>query len=206
MQNRPCPLSSTERLIVVATFVTLTDVDDLLTTPMTDIQCRRAQLDIDSVTEIIEGWLNRKLVDTTILDERHVGTADGEQIKFTWRPVSVMLGIRWDVDSNPLYTGYNDLYDEPIIARGQVYYVSYITDSSRVDEYENTIKRIITNVAINGVLKSDPVRYGVVNSYSVEGTSISYNGRGSITDPNEVGPIAGTDLSSLSRLRNRVIL
>lgn len=193
---------------MTSVIVTLDDIATEMGTDLTQLQKDRAQADIDAVTQVLEAWLRIKFTETTILDERHYGIAEVEPVRFNWGNPKTMLGIRWDELTATLYTEYNNLWHAQVVPRGQVYYVSYITDASRVADYLAIIKRIIVNAVVPGLLKTDAIRYGIVNSYSVEGLSISYNNSASTgsSDARSVGPISGTDLSSLSTLRRTLIV
>lgn len=186
--------------------VDLDRVQEIYGNTLTDVQRARVQLDIDAVTEALQGWLKRKLTDTTITDERHVGVSEIEDFRFDWRPVSAMLGVKWGTATATLETTYNDYYHELLVPRDQVYYISYIAKG--LTGYTNTIDRIIINAVMHELLKPDVIRYNVVSSYSVEGLSITYNTQGvpGGADLPDVGPISGTDLSMLKGQKRMVIV
>lgn len=173
--------------------------------PFTALQQLRVEADLDALYATLTGWLGKKLVETTITDERHVGIDEFEEVRFSWTPIKSMTGIKFESASNDLVTVYNDNYMDPIIARGQVYFVTYVTDAAEVTEALPLIKNIMILSVIGGSLAvPDAVKYAGVSSYSVEGTSISYRGANNQQN-GQVGKIAVADLSALGYLRKRVM-
>ena len=188
--------------------VTLDRIEELLGKSLSTTDRARAQLDIDAVYECLSGWMRRKLVETAIVDERHIGVAEFEELRFDWRPVKSVQGVRWSSVTSDLVTVYNDFWHELIVPRDAVYYISYTTKADDIAAYAATIERIVANAVIHPLLMADTVRYNVISSYTVEGLSISYNNQGQNTgqaNSTDFGPIPGTDLTGLARLRSRVI-
>lgn len=187
--------------------VTVDTIQEHLNRPLLPHELVRATLDIAAIYECIENWLNFKLVNTVITDERHYGVSEVESMRFNWKPVKSVQGVRFGTVDADLYTTYNDDWQYQIIPRETVYFVSYTTDASAALKYASTIERIVVNATIHPLLMPDVIRYNVISSYTVEGTSISYNNAGGGTPDNAaIGPIPGTDLTSIGRLRRRVIV
>ena len=183
-------------------FLDLTTIQTLLGRPLTPTETARATLDLGALIETVSNWLSYKLVETTITDERHYVAFQLEPIRTKWRPVKSYAGIKLQRTTNPMITTYNEAPEDLSLARGEIYFVTYTTDASETADYADTLKRIFANAIIGSTLKADVVRYGVLNSYSIEGTSISYNT--GTTDADSVGSIPGTDLRSIGTLRRRI--
>lgn len=180
--------------------VSIEDVEKLFG-PITDnTQKARAILDLESVIEILEGWLRRKFEPVTIYDEEHYVTGSG--VFLHWgEPLDAPLvkygtpwseGQRWDM-SSPL-------------RRGSTVYVTYTPDPRPVFAYEKAIKRIVTSAVIAGLMKKDAVRYRVINNYSVEGLSVSYVDNRANAGSGDVGDLSVIDLAALKPLRRNVVL
>lgn len=184
--------------------VTIDDIE-MLYGPVTDpVQRARAVLDIEAVTETLEGWLRRKLTDDLIVDEPHTITDRG--IFFFWGepqwPVAVRAAAPVGAYSHLLY-GVHDFGTFPY---GGKVYVTYRPDISPVQHFASSLRRIITSAVIAGLMKKDAVRYRVINNYSVEGLSVTYADNRSDGGGQDVGDISFIDLKAIAPLKRWVIL
>lgn len=184
----------------MAQLVTIEDVEALYG-PITDpIQKARATLDLEAVTETLEGWLRRKFDPVLITDEEHSVTSSG--IFLFWGdpvdPPIVKRGTPWGEASS-----WSSLLTIP---RGEKVYVTYTPDVRPINAFASTIKRIVTSAVIAGLMKKDAVRYRVISNYSVEGLSVSYVDNRANAGGGDVGDLNVIDLAALRPLRRSVVL
>lgn len=180
--------------------VTIEDVEKLFGEITDPIQKARATLDLEAITEVLEGWLRRKFEPVTIYDEEHFVSGAG-------------VFLHWGDPIDPPLVKYGNPWAEgqawdrgQTLRRGETAYITYTPDPRPVQNYEKTIKRMITSAVIAGLMKKDAVRYRVISNYSVEGLSVSYVDSRANSGSQDVGDIAVVDLAALKPLRRNVVL
>lgn len=183
---------------MVNPLVTTTDVQNHLNRPLTQLELTRVQLDLDALYSTIEDWSFQKLVSTTVTDEPHVIFHYSQKV-VPFYPARSITGAKVGSSTATLDTSIDqDYLDQGWFREGTRLWLTYVTEDAYVTPYHPALKRVMIDAVLNGILQHDVVRYGVISSYSVEGTSITFNnGR----DPSSV---VGS-LASVARLRRRVI-
>lgn len=178
--------------------------------PLSECEIEIAQAAIDALDALLENWLKRTLVDRIITDERHVVNAIQEDVQFNYGPVKRMISYRLggysinSVVSDPYIT---EFYHDLVFRRGEVYYVTYETDSSQLRSLEPAFRELYMKIVVGTLMQPEEVRYGVISSYSVEGLSINYstfNSSGTNGDGMSLSKSVGLDLSAFNFLRRRV--
>jgi hypothetical protein len=191
------------------TYVTVEDVAAELGRPLTDLETRRVQIEIDSTFTTLEKWCNRKFEQTVITDERHVMRGYNTTVTPRWAPVLSFQGIKYGDITQPLMTQWNNYWENLSYAPNAIVFISYTTDDSLPREYAPVIKDIICDEAIKTILTPDIVNYGVVSGYTVEGMGITYNegqSAGRSKRSQQYMSQAVTHLQELLPLRRRIVV
>ena len=188
--------------------VTVAEIQTLTGRTFTPQETARVQMDIDAVTESLESWCRRKFVPTFIPNERH--QMSGVPLFLHWGEPVGEVDVRYGTTTGDLYTYDAEGFNSSMVLRylgyggGNVVYVSYYVDVSRVQHFLAALKSVIIDAVLFKALAPEAVRYGILTSYSVEGLSVSY-GSGS-NDSGAVGGVSTVNLTSIAQLRRNVIL
>ena len=188
--------------------VTVIDIERLTGRTFSDQETTRVQMDIDAVTESLEGWCRRKFVSTVISNERHQIT--GSRLFLHWGDPLGSVTVRYGSPDAVAYVydslDFGDLINLYSLSYGGVRtaYLTYTVDASIVEHFRNALKSVIVDAVLFKAMSPAAVRYNVITSYSVEGLSVSYG------NPNgqsgSIGGVTLVSLSSISALRRSVIL
>lgn len=188
--------------------VTVAEIQTLTGRTFTPQETARVQMDLDAVTESLESWCRRKFVPTFIPNERH--QMSGVPLFLHWGEPVGEVDVRYGTTTGDLYTYDAEEFNSSMVLRylgyggGNVVYVSYYVDVSRVQHFLAALKSVIIDAVLFKALAPEAVRYGILTSYSVEGLSVSY-GSGS-NDSGTVGGVSTVNLTSIAQLRRNVIL
>ena len=158
------------------------------------------QGDLDAAYSSLVTWLNRDLVDTRYVDERVVLKGALNRIRPKRRPVKVIESIRYDYLTGWRDTSVANTWDTMYIEGPRVLFVTYVTDASEVEPYMEQIRAAVRDYAAKNFLTALAVKQGVITSYSVEGTSITY---GSTQGEQRIGVFPANAVSNLGSLKVR---
>jgi hypothetical protein len=185
--------------------ITIDDVQSILDKPIPEEKRARVLLDIAASTEILEGWARRKFTPTNIVGEMHY-LVNSPRVFLHWgEPVPGTLMVHYttpDSPATPVTAYYNDFYY--VNSYAGIGWFDYAVDMTKVNQYENAIRRIIIEGVVQKYMLPDAARFRVINNYSVEGLSISYagaaNGGNQSTEETFIG------LTDILPLRRRIVL
>lgn len=185
------------------TLVSVSDVTAQMGRALTEAETARVQSDLDAIQATIEQWANVKLESVPIVDEYHRLLYDTDRIVPNYPALSIQ-GIKLYDKSATLDTTYNTYLDDAYFGVPTVVYLSYTTDDGPIQPFLPIVKNLMIHAVINGLLKPDVVKFGVISGYSVEGTTINYSS-GTPTPSGTFGSIPVADLAPLQRMRRLVI-
>jgi hypothetical protein len=199
--------------------VTPEDISVLLGRELTPAERTRTLLDIEACVAELEAWCRRKFTPVTIYNEKHILAGE---------PGSLFL--RWGDPVGDVLVRYNTISSVPVTLRGETWrtdihyglnslyghwtapcFVTYTVDTQLVDEYRESIVRVVKNAVVKTLLMPDVIRFKVIKSYSVEGLSISYGGgaesMNTMTEREEGhGQFTNIDLAPLGALKRRIVI
>ena len=185
------------------TLVSTDEVVAQLGRALTTAEAARVTADLAAVQATIEQWANVKLESTVIVDEYHRLVYDTDRVVPNYPALSIQ-GIKLYDKTATLDTTYNTYLEDVYFGVPAVVYLSYTTDPAATDQFVPIVKQMMIRAVINGLLKPDVVKFGVISGYSVEGTSITYS-NGAATQGGMFGTIPVAGLTPLQRMRRLVI-
>jgi hypothetical protein len=174
----------------------LMDVRRQLGRSMGDPEAARAVHLIEELTAVLERKLNRKFSPRTVVETHRINSR--LTVILHTGPVIDVTAVT--VDGSP-WDG--ELADFDI---AEFPYESLVEVTYTAGELPDPgVTQLVAQVVARTLLAPTTVAAGTVQSYSVEGTSITYGGAGG-NSPGQVGRFTMGDLASLSRLRRPVFL
>lgn len=179
--------------------VGLADVEALLDTALSDTQQARVCLALDAMYATLEGDFNRVFVPRTITDEYHRVANEWEgPIEPFYGPVNEIYYFRSDeITSASSNDGVND-WSSVYFYAGQQVWITYNAGGPVDAEWMPALRAVVLNAVVRSIIQGPQVAYGVIGSYSVEGTTVTYT---DVNAQGNLGPMTVADLSSISFLR-----
>jgi len=168
---------------------------------LTDPERVVAEQRLGEVVDLLELHLNRVFGPRAILGERHVVSGRGRLVLHKGPVISVeRILVDGAETTSPTLLAAWDLADWP---PSSVLTVDYTAGLAAPP----TVKGIVLDAVTAATLAGAKVAAGVVTSYTVEGTSITYGSASSSSANAEgVGRVPVADIRSVRRLRRRVLL
>jgi hypothetical protein len=176
---------------------TLSDVRRQLGRSMADPDAARAVHLIEELTAVLERRLNRKFTPQEVIETHRVDSR--LKVFLNAGPVISVTGVT--VDGNP-WDG--ELVDFDI---AEFPYQSLVEVTFTAGELPDVgVRQLVAQVVARTMLAPTAVAAGTIQSYSVEGTSITYGAVSGGSMPGQVGRFSAGDMGALSRLRRPVFL
>jgi len=185
--------------LIMPQLVSQADIEIAMRRAMTAPEAAASSQLVDSITSLLELYLNRDLTVKTFTSERHVVGIDGH-LRFYLGPVQSVVGVQVGVDGTPI-TDYNTNWWDPIFGQGTTVFLTYTAGDLDVPDY---LKQLIINGVAKSVLVNPQIAVGAIGHYSVEGTSIQYTVFNSRTDQGGVGQFTVADVTPIKRLKRPV--
>lgn len=180
----------------------LGEIETAMGRPLTPLEAARADQLVQGLTAELSLWLYRDLQPTTHLNERHVSYPghDGA-LAFSWGPVRQVLTVGVGTQDPVDWTGKDWSRGYGVPPGVGAYYVSYVSGD---DVVHGAVRAVIRDTVARTILAGVIAGAGVIGSYTVEGTTISYSpsvtGK-SAFDKDQIGKMAVGDTNALKRLQ-----